>query len=142
MSDYVFRSWDELSPLEQAQSEYSDYYKSVHGFRPRFTADWTLEDFDRAFEALAEDAKREAEWQKERMERGVKEFEAALATTMEVCGCDRDTAWRYMKDAEGDDWYDDGYFEYNNDLPRGYLVDQGLEVVPPLGFFDEEEEAA
>jgi len=30
-----FKSWEELTKVEQLQSTYSDYYKDVHGFRPR-----------------------------------------------------------------------------------------------------------
>ena len=33
-----FRSWDELSELEQLQCIYSDDYKDVYGFRPRLCA--------------------------------------------------------------------------------------------------------
>ena len=33
-----FRSWDELSELEQLQEIYSDTYKDVYGFRPRLCA--------------------------------------------------------------------------------------------------------
>jgi hypothetical protein len=30
-----FKEWDELTPLEQAQSTYSDLHKDYYGFRPR-----------------------------------------------------------------------------------------------------------
>lgn len=134
----MFKRWEDYTELEKAQTIYSDEYKAVHGVRPRFTADWTLEQFDKAFDSLAEEAKLEAEWQREREAIAVKDFEAAIATTMETCNCDRETAWRYLKDAEGDDWYDDGYYEYNTGLPRGYLEKQGFEITP-IGFFEEEE---
>ncbi len=31
----MIRSWEELSKVEQLQGTYSDFYKDVHGFRPR-----------------------------------------------------------------------------------------------------------
>jgi hypothetical protein len=30
-----FKLWDDLTPLEQAQSTYSDLHKDYYGFRPR-----------------------------------------------------------------------------------------------------------
>ena len=132
-----FKRWEDYTELEQAAVLYSDYHKDVYGCRPRHCADWTLEQYDRAMESLREDAEREMEWQRERQAKAVAEFEAAIATTMATCNCDRDTAWRYLKDAEGDDWYDDGYFEYSNGLPYGYLREAGLTEPMPLGFFEE-----
>ena len=48
MSD--FRTWDELSEVEQLQCEYSDFYKDVHGFRPRghTVEEWNSVDFLKA----------------------------------------------------------------------------------------------
>ena len=50
-----FKSWSELSPLEQAAGTFWDFYKEAYGVRPRHidTSSWTLEDFDREFEMLA-----------------------------------------------------------------------------------------
>lgn len=33
------QTWDELTVVEQLQSTYSDFYKDVHGVRPRFATD-------------------------------------------------------------------------------------------------------
>ena len=36
------RTWEQLTVVEQLQGTYSDFYKDVHGFRPRFatTEQW------------------------------------------------------------------------------------------------------
>jgi hypothetical protein len=49
-----FKSWEELSQLEQAQSIYWDMYKDAYGVRPRGvdTSTWTLEQFEDEFEGL------------------------------------------------------------------------------------------
>ena len=41
----VIRSWEQLSKLEQLQSTFSDIYKEVYGFRPRWmtTEQWNSE---------------------------------------------------------------------------------------------------
>ena len=48
-----FRTWDELSEVEQLQEIYSDVYKSAYGFRPRHatteqwnSAKWLQEQLD------------------------------------------------------------------------------------------------
>ena len=58
----AFKSWSELSPLEQAACEFSDFYKEANGFRPRHidTSSWSLEDFDREFAVLARICKENA----------------------------------------------------------------------------------
>jgi hypothetical protein len=51
-----FKSWEELSDLEQAQATFWDMYKDAHNFRPRHidTSTWTLADFDREFTELGQ----------------------------------------------------------------------------------------
>ena len=51
-----FKSWEELSDLEQAQATYWDMYKDAHNFRPRHvdTSAWTMADFDREFTELGQ----------------------------------------------------------------------------------------
>jgi len=124
----MFKKWEDYTELEQAAVLYSDFYKSVNGPRPRFDqSHWTLEDYDRAMDDLQVDSDREMANKRIAEQAAVNELEAAITLTMATCSCDRETAWRYLKDAEGDDWYDDGYFEYSYNLPRGYLASTELE---------------
>jgi len=137
-----FKSWEDLTPLEQAQSEYSDYFKSVHGFRPYSMVEgWTLEDYDSAFKVLEQDAIAENAWREQREKDAIEDFEDSLEKIQEICSCDRSTAWRYMKQAEGDDWYDSGYFEHGLGLPYGYLKYCGFES-DGMFIYNPEQEAA
>ena len=49
-----FKSWEELTQLEQARELYWDMYKDAYGVRPRGvdTSTWTLEQFEAEFEGL------------------------------------------------------------------------------------------
>ena len=63
-----FKSWEEMSALEQAQCTYWDMYKDAYGVRPRGidTSTWTLEDFDAEFEVLGTAIDREEADRKDR----------------------------------------------------------------------------
>ena len=49
-----FKSWEEMTDLEQAQCTYWDMYKDAYGYRPRGvdTSTWTLTDFEQEFASL------------------------------------------------------------------------------------------
>ena len=49
-----FKTWEEMSELEQARCIYSDMYKEVYGVRPRGVdiGTWTMEEFERQFDGL------------------------------------------------------------------------------------------
>ena len=51
-----FKSWEEYTPLEQAQCTFWDMYKDAHNFRPRHidTSSWTLAQFEQEFVELSE----------------------------------------------------------------------------------------
>ena len=123
-----FKSWDDYTELEQAHQLYSDYYKDVNGFRPRNdVSDWTLEDFDRAMESLSKEMEVVMDEDNARKLAAIEDFEKLLKETAITCGCSIRQAWEYLKQAEGDDWYDAGMYEYNTGLPYGYLKYRGLE---------------
>ncbi len=97
------RSWSELSPLEQASCGFSDFYKDAHGFRPRHidTSSWTLEDFDREFEALAAVCWANALARKQAEAAAAVRVEARIASLMRHGAKDRATALRWIDEAEG-----------------------------------------
>ena len=51
-----FKSWEDYTPLEQAQCTFWDMYKDAHGIRPRHidTSSWTLAQFEQEFAELEE----------------------------------------------------------------------------------------
>lgn len=117
-----FKKWDDYTDLEQAATLFSDYFKDVNGCRPRFDqSSWTVEDYDRQMEVLSEEMEVVITDQRIREMEAVNKFEKLLEDTCITCGCSRRQALKYLKDAEGDDWYDNDYFEYSNSLPYGYL---------------------
>lgn len=97
-----FKSWCELSPLEQAACEFSDFYKDAHGFRPHHidTSSWTLEDFDAEFEALARVCKENAAQRDIAETEATKVLEARIVSLMQSGAKDRAMAIRWIAEAE------------------------------------------
>ena len=117
-----FKSWEEMSALEQAQCTYWDMYKDAYGVRPRGidTSTWTLEDFDAEFEVLGKAIDREEADRKEREAEAMVKFEARVADLIGSGAGDRETAIRWIHDAE-DTNGDEEYLCYCVGLPYGYF---------------------
>ena len=117
-----FKTWEEMSDLEQAQCTYWDAYKDAYGVRPRGidTSTWTLADFEMEFASLG------AVIQREETNRKIAQHEAAHAFEMRVqsilaCGAkDRAMALRWIHEAEGSHG-DDEYLCYLVGLPYHYF---------------------
>lgn len=119
----TFRTWEQLSVVEQLQSDYSDFYKEVNGFRPRFMSDeqWNSEAWLRAELAiLAEQAKVVAAEETRRETEAVAKFEKFVEITIAAGASDRETALRWIMDGSGydGDWE---YLCFGNGLPYGYF---------------------
>ena len=115
-----FKSWEEMSALEQAQCTYSDFHKDAYGFRPRNDiSNWTLEDFDREFAVFArvceENRIQEAAAEAEAIVR----FEDRVLTLMHT-GTNRERVIAWLMDAEGANG-DYEYFCFTQGLPYGYF---------------------
>jgi hypothetical protein len=114
-------SWNEMSPLEQAQCQFWDMYKDAYGVRPRGvdTTDWTLSQFDREFEFLANVIQQNYEQEQEAQREAIAEFEAKVETLMHS-GTNRARVVAWLMDsaeAQGDPEY--ACFLFG--LPYGYL---------------------
>ena len=98
-----FKSWEEMSELEQLACEYWDFYKEANGFRPRGidTSSWTVAEFHSEFEQLARTCKQNAEFRKESEAANAVRFEARIVTLMASGAGDRATAIRWVAEAEG-----------------------------------------
>lgn len=120
MSD--LKSWEELTPLEQAQATWWDMYKDVHGVRPRGvdTSNWTLEGFIAEIEALSISLKEVMEEDRAAEKEAIRRFEERVSKLLEI-GASRDRAIAWLMDAE-DLVGDNEHFEYTNGLPFGYLT--------------------
>lgn len=115
-------SWNEMSPLEQAQCQYWDMYKDAYGTRPRGidTSAWTLADFDAEFETLANAIQREEAQRKINETEASVRFEAQLASLMESGARTREQAIAWVHDAEGSQG-DDEYLCFLLGLRYGYF---------------------
>ena len=116
-----FKSWEEMSPLEQAQCQYWDMYKDAYGVRPRGvdTSGWKLEDFDKEFEVLAREIEREEIARKESEAKAIVDFEDRVLNLMHT-GTNRERVIAWLMDAEGATG-DFEYFCFTQGLPYGYF---------------------
>jgi hypothetical protein len=118
----AFKTWEQMTPLEQYACTYWDMYKDANGVRPRGidTTSWTLEQFEAEFVQLGR-AIEQAE-----IARKAAEAEAQNAFEMRVQGLlmsgakDRAMALRWIHEAEGSDG-DEDYLCYLLGLPYGYF---------------------
>jgi hypothetical protein len=117
-----FKSWDELTALEQAQATYWDMYKDAYGVRPRGVdiSHWTLADFDAEFEGLgiaidaAEQERKTAEAQ------ATEAFERRVAELLNTGAKDYEMAMRWIHEAE-DTRGDNDYLAWTLGLPYQYF---------------------
>lgn len=123
----MFRTWDELTIVEQLQCTYSDIHKDAYGFRPRNSSDeqwnsaeWLQAEIDKCYVELDQVLAEEAIQQQEAIAR----FEQRIITCLKAGARDRAMAIRWLTEAEEPDVdsIDQGYFEYLNGLPYGYLA--------------------
>jgi len=117
----AFKTWEEMSELEQARETYWDMYKDAYGVRPRWidTTTWTLADFDAEFASLAT-AIEQAEVERKAAEaEAIVKFEDRVLNLMHT-GTNRERVIAWLMDAEsanGD--YD--YFCFTQGLPYNYF---------------------
>ncbi len=116
-----FKSWDELTPLEQAQATYWDMYKDAYGVRPRGvdTSTWTLADFDHEFEYLSTVIEAAELDRKDAEAAAIVFFESRVANLLHS-GTNRERVIAWLMDAEGANG-DFEYFCYTQGLPYHYF---------------------
>jgi hypothetical protein len=117
-----FKSWEEMSVLEQMQCQYWDMYKDAYGSRPRGidTTDWTEEEFMAEFETLGRVIEREEITRKESEASAAVRFEAQMDSLMQSGAVSRDAALKWIHEAEGSDG-DDEYLCFLLGLSYGYF---------------------
>ena len=117
-----FKTWDELSDLEQAQATYWDMHKDAYGVRPRCidTSAWTLEDFEAEFVILGQAIDREETARKQSEASAVEAFERRVAELSSMGAKDMDMAMRWIHEAE-ETQGDDDYLAWTLGLPYQYF---------------------
>jgi hypothetical protein len=121
-----FKSWEEMSALEQAQCMYWDMYKDAYGVRPRGvdTSTWTLEDFEMEFASLGSVIQREQADRKVAEAEAVVKFEDRVASLMHT-GTSRERVIAWLMDAEHANG-DAEYFCFTQGLPYGYFTQKEI----------------
>lgn len=118
-----YKSWDELTVLEQMGCQYWDMYKDAYGVRPRGidTSTWTVADFEAEFSKLGKVIDRNFAEQQIQEADAIAKFEQRVQRVI-VCGAtDKETAMRWIM--EGSDCNGDwSYFAYCNGLPYNYFT--------------------
>ena len=117
-----FKSWDELSRKEQLASIHYDYYKDVHGIRPRWMNYDAMSEAE--LEAELDQLGREAEVQAReealQQAQAIERLEARIADLIATGASNRDTAIRWIHQAE-DSNGDDEYLCFLMGVPYGYF---------------------
>ena len=117
-----FKSWEEMSALEQAQCTYWDMYKDAYGVRPRGidTSSWTLEQFEAEFASLATAIEQEDSQRKTAEAEAITKFEQHVTNIICMGARNRETALKWIMDASNanGDWE---YFCFTQGLPYSYF---------------------
>jgi hypothetical protein len=116
-----FKSWEEMSVLEQMQCQYWDMYKDAYGVRPRGvdTSAWTEEVFMAEFELLGKVIEQEEIARKESEAEAIVRFEDSVLNLMHT-GTNRERVIAWLMDAESANG-DFEYFCFTQGLPYGYF---------------------
>ena len=117
-----FKSWEEMTTLEQYACIHWDMYKDAYGVRPRGidTSTWTLEQFEAEFEGLGVAIEAEEKARKESQQNAIFSFEKRVDDLIYSGAKDRATAMRWIHEAE-DTNGDDEYLAWTLSLPYGYF---------------------
>jgi len=116
-----FKSWEEMSVLEQYACQYWDMYKDAYGVRPRGidTSSWTEAEFEAEFEVLGRAIEREEADRKVREAEAIVAFEDRVTNLMHT-GTNRARVIAWLMDAEGCNG-DFEYFCFTQGLPYRYF---------------------
>ena len=119
----AFKTWEEMSTLEQYACQYWDMHKDAYGVRPRCidTSSWTEADFEAEFVELARVIDRENAIRVEAEEKAMIDFEMRVQSLLVSGAKDYEMALRWIHEAEGSDG-DDEYLCYLMGLPYRYFV--------------------
>ena len=117
-----FKSWEEMSTLEQYACQYWDMYKDAWGVRPRGidTTEWTEAEFEAEFVQLSKTIDANYKEQLASEERAAHDFEMRMLSLLQSGAKDREMALRWVHEAEGSDG-DDEYLCFLVGLPYGYF---------------------
>ena len=119
----AFKSWEEMTTLEQYACTYWDMYKDAYGVRPRGidTSSWSESDFEAEFVSLSRTIDAEYKDQLAREEVAMHDFEMRMLGLLQTGAKDRAMALRWIHEAEGTNG-DDEFLCWTVGLPYRYFV--------------------
>lgn len=104
---------------------FSDCYKDVYGFRPRYISFNSIEHFDECYTNLCAELSMQLEADRVRQAANLEKFCDRVMETMELCNCDQKRALEIIADAEGEleeyNWYGPERLEWCFDLKFGSI---------------------
>ena len=117
-----FKSWEQMTTLEQYACTYWDMYKDAFGIRPRGidTSAWTEADYVAEFKQLGEIIDREEIARKAAEAINLEKFERRVAELISIGAKDLDMAMRWIHEAEGTQG-DNDYLAWTLGLPYQYF---------------------
>ena len=118
----AFKTWEEMTVVEQYACQYWDMYKDAYGVRPRGidTSSWTEADFEREFVQLSKTIDENYREQLASEAKAVERFEAQVTSFIQSGAKDREMALRWIHEAEGSNG-DEDYLCYLIGLPYSYF---------------------
>jgi hypothetical protein len=118
-----FKSWEEMSVLEQMACQFWDMYKDAYGVRPRGidTSLWTEAEFEAEFVQLGKTIDANYKDQLESEAKAIERFEAQVTSFIQSGAKTRETAIRWFHEAEGSNG-DDEYLCFLLGLTYRYFV--------------------
>ena len=119
----AFKSWEEMTTLEQYACQFWDMYKDAYGSRPRGidTTDWTEAEFEAEFVQLSKTIDANYTEQLAQEEVAKHDFEMRMLSLLQTGAKDREMALRWIHEAEGSNG-DDEYLCYLLGLPYRYFI--------------------
>ncbi len=117
-----FKSWDELSRKEQLEGTVWDMYKEAYGIRPRHLnlAAMTEAELETECQRLQTEVERAEKARRADQAAAVLRFSKRVENTIKSGAKDRETALRWIHEADGSNG-DDEYLCYLNGLPYGFF---------------------
>lgn len=118
-----FKTWEDMSTLEQYSCQFWDMYKDAYGVRPRGTdtSSWTEAEFEREFVQLGKTIDANYKDQLASEAKAIVAFEDRVQVLLGMGADDREQALSWIHEAEGSGG-DDEYLCFLLGLPYRYFV--------------------
>jgi hypothetical protein len=119
----AFKSWEDMSTLEQYACQFWDMHKDAYGVRPRGidTSSWTEADFEAEFVILGQTIEANYQEQLASEAKAIVAFEDRVQILLGMGADDREQALSWIHEAEGSNG-DEEYLCYLLGLPYRYFT--------------------